>query len=233
MQNITVFVRDANSCEATASVTIDTLNSFTADVIQNIAISCVNPEEVTVTVTDDGNPANTYTFELLPSGNPNGSLTSTPSGTSAIFELTAPGSYTFRVTDDATGCFVETTHDVAPYDLAEVIALPLSPTICFGDATGELTIEVADYTGTYDYEVFVSDGTPAGITGNGDTANNPLTISGLSGGNYFVRITQTGAPFCQEDSNVVTIVSPDAPLASALQQVADVTCTNDQGEILV
>ena len=158
------------------------------------------------------------TLALLPAGNPNGSLTGTPTNTSAVFELSAPGSYVFRITDDATGCFVETTYDVVPFERAEVLASPLSPTVCFGDATGELTIAVSNYTGTYDYEVFVADGTPASIAGSGDTANNPLTITGLSGGNYFVRITQTGAPFCQEDSNVVTIVSPDAALTSAVQQ---------------
>ena len=91
-------------------MSIEPLNSFTAAASQNIAITCTNPEEVTVTVTDDGNPANSYTFELLPVGNPNGSLISSPSNTTAVFELTAHGSYTFRVTDNSKGSFVVTYH---------------------------------------------------------------------------------------------------------------------------
>ncbi|MFZ9002993.1 MAG: T9SS type B sorting domain-containing protein [Robiginitalea sp.] len=232
-QNITVYARDANGCVETALLNIEPLNTFDAVVTVVSPISCINPEEILITVNDNGDTSNVYTFELLPAGNPNGTATGNPAYNQASFDLSIPDNYTFRVTDTATGCFVDVTHQVAPYDLAEVLAAPLSPTVCFGDSSGELTIEVTGYTGAYDYEVFVSDGTPTGIAGSGDTANNPLTITGLSGGNHFVRITQTAAPFCQEDSNVVTIVSPNAPLASVLQQVADVTCTNDQGEILV
>ena len=234
VQNLTVYVRDANGCTATAPVTVDPLNVFTAAVTQNIAISCVNPEEVLVTVTDDGNPANTYTFELLPVGNLNGTLTSNPSNTQAVFELTVPGSYVFRITDDATGCYVTTApYNIAPYDLIAATAAPVSPVTCFGDTDGALSVNISGYTGTYDFEVFTAGGITTGITGSGNTAVNPLTINSLSGGNYFVRITETAAPFCAEDTNIITIAAPDMPLTAAITQVADVTCTNDQGEILV
>ena len=233
-QNITVYVRDANNCQETALVSIEPLNSFTAAVSQNIAITCTNPEEVTVTVTDDGNPANSYTFELLPVGNPNGSLISSPSNTTAVFELTAPGSYTFRVTDNSTGCFVVTDpYDIAPIDLIAVEATPVSPVICFGDANGEVSIDISGYSGNYTYEVFTAAGVSTGVSGPASTATNPFTITGLSGGNYFVRIVEDDAPFCQEDSNVFTIVSPDMALSATVSEVANVTCTNDQGEILV
>ncbi|MDG1571509.1 T9SS type B sorting domain-containing protein [Robiginitalea sp. M366] len=233
-QNLTVYARDANGCMATAPITLEPLNTFTAAVSQNIAITCINPEEVLITVTDDGNPANTYTFELLPIGNPDGVLTATPTNTSAIFELSAPGSYVFRVTDNATGCYVTTApYEVAPYDLVQTQITPATPVTCFGGTDGSLTLEVNNYTGTYDYEVFFADGTTTGISGSADTGVNPITINGLSGGNYYVRITETAAPFCTEDSNVITIVSPDMPLTTAVSQLADVTCTNDQGEVLV
>ena len=73
-QNITVYIEDANGCSAVTSVLVQTINTFTLAAAQNIAISCANPEEVLLTVTDNGNLTNTYTFELLPTGNPNGSL---------------------------------------------------------------------------------------------------------------------------------------------------------------
>ncbi|MEX0289866.1 MAG: T9SS type B sorting domain-containing protein, partial [Flavobacteriaceae bacterium] len=233
-QNITVYVTDANGCSTTDAVVIDPLNVFTAVVTQNVAISCVNPEEVLITVTDDGNPANVYTYELLPIGNPDGALTATPTNTTATFDLTAVGSYTFRVTDTATGCYVDTaTYTIAPYDLIDVVATATMPVTCFGDTNGELEINVSGYTGAYSYEVFDSSAVTTGITGVGNTATNPFTISGLSGGNYFVRITETAAPLCVEDSNIITIVSPDMPLIATVNEVANVTCTNDQGEILV
>ncbi len=234
VQNITVYARDANGCMAMDAVTIDPLNVFTVAVSQDVAISCAGPEEITISVTDDGNPANVYTYELLPLGNPNGILTATPTNTTAEFDLTIPGSYTFRVTDTATGCYVDSVpYAIAPYDLIDVTATATLPVVCYGDTNGALEINVTGYTGAYSYEVFTSAGVSTAITGLGNTGTNPLTITGISGGNYFVRITETAAPLCIEDSNIITIISPDMPLSATVNEVANVTCTNDQGEILV
>ncbi|EAR16602.1 T9SS type B sorting domain-containing protein [Robiginitalea biformata] len=234
VQNLTVYVRDANGCPATDTVTLDPLNVFTATVTQNIAITCANPEEVLVSVSDDGNPANTYTVELLPPGNPNGSLNTVVSNTQTTWDLTVPGTYVFRITDDATGCYIQTApYEVPPYDLIQVAAAPVNPVTCFGDTDGALSVNITGYTGAYDYEVFTAAGVSTGVVGSANTSTNPLTVNGLSGGNYFVRITETASPFCAEDSNIITIISPDMALTAVVSQVADVTCTNDQGEILV
>ncbi|MEX0360788.1 MAG: hypothetical protein AB3N10_07335, partial [Allomuricauda sp.] len=235
VQNITAYVTDANSCAQTAVVApIQPINVFTAAVTQNIGITCTNPEEVLVTITDDGNPANTYTFELLPVGNPAGTLTATPTNVTATFELTQPGSYTFRITDNATGCYVDTApYDIAPYDTIDVVATPTAPAVCFGDTNGALEINVTGYTGAYDYEVFNSDGTTTGVTGSANTSTNPLPIAGFPGGNYYVRVTQTANPLCVEDSNTITITSPDMALAATPIEVANVTCANNLGEIEV
>jgi len=234
VQNITVTVRDDNGCTDTTLVTIDPINVFTATVSQITAISCVNPEQVLVTVADDGNPANVYTFDLLPLGNPDGVLTATPTNTTAEYDLSAVGTYVFRITDTATGCYTDTApYEILPYDLIDVVATATAPVVCFGDSNGALEIDVTGYAGTYSYEVFTSAAVSTGITGAGDTAVNPLTISGLPAGNYFVRITETAFPLCTEDSNIVTIVSPSAPLTATVNEIANVTCTNDQGEILV
>lgn len=233
-QNITITVRDDNGCTAIDTVIIEPINVFSAVVSQNTAISCTGPEQITINVADDGNPANTYTFELLPVGNPNGTQTGTPTNTSASYELTAVGSYTFRVTDTATGCSVDTApYDIVPYDLIDVVATATVPVICFGDGNGALEIDVTGYSGPYTYEVFTGAGVSTGITGSGDTATNPLTITGLSGGNFYVRVTETASPACIEDSNIITIISPSSALTASVSEVANVTCTNDQGEILV
>nr|WP_299386183.1 T9SS type B sorting domain-containing protein [Allomuricauda sp.] len=235
VQNITAFVTDANNCAQTAVVApIQPINVFTAVVTQNVAISCVNPEEVLVTVTDDGNPANSYTYELLPIGNPSGTQVPTAPNTTTVFELTQPGSYTIRVTDNTTGCYVDTApYTIAPYDLIDVVATPTAPAICFGDTNGALEINVTGYTGAYDYEVFNGDGTTTGVTGSGNTTTNPLSIAGFPGGNYYVRVTQTANPLCVEDSNTITIASPDMALAATPIEVANVTCDNNLGEIEV
>nr|WP_298923474.1 T9SS type B sorting domain-containing protein [uncultured Allomuricauda sp.] len=235
VQNITVFVTDANSCPQTAIVApIQPINVFTAAVTQNVAITCNNAEEVLITVTDNGNPANNYTYELLPVGNTLGTLTGTPTNVTTTFDLTAPGSYTFRITDTTTGCFVDTTpYEILPYNLIEVIATPTAPAICFGDNNGALEINIIGYTGTYDYQVFDSSNNPVGGLVNTDTSVNPRPIGGLSGGNYYVQVTETANPLCNETSNTVTIASPDRALTATPVEVANVTCTNDQGEIEV
>ncbi|WP_276389030.1 T9SS type B sorting domain-containing protein [Eudoraea chungangensis] len=234
VQNITVYVSDANGCTETDLVSISPINTFSALVSQNIAISCANPEEVLISVTDDGNPGNTYTFELLPLANPNGTLTSNPTNTSAIFDLSAAGSYTFRITDTTTGCYVDTApYEILPFDLITVASNPVSQVSCFGGADGALEITISGYTGAYDYEVFDAAGVTTGITGSANTSTNPLSIIGLSGGNYFVRVRQTANPLCVEDSDISTIISPDMPLTAIVSPLANVSCSNDQGEIIV
>ncbi|MCB0371415.1 MAG: T9SS type B sorting domain-containing protein [Muricauda sp.] len=232
VQTINYIVRDANGCEYVDSIDVQPLNTFALNINTDTAITCINPETVTLTVVESIG-GHTYTFELLPVGNANGTLMSS-TATTATFDLSVAGTYTFRATNDTTGCYEEITHTIAPYDTIDVVAVATAPAICFDDA-GALEINVTGYTGAYDYEVFFSNGTTTGITGSGNTATNPLSITdpALVGGNYFVRVTETGTPFCVEDSNTITIVSPSSRLEVVPQQVADVTCTNDQGEILV
>lgn len=232
--NYDIAIRDANGCPFTLPTqAIDPINTFSAAVSQVSPISCAGPEEVLITVTDDGNPHN-YSFELLPLGNPNGSQIAT-TATTATFELTAVGGYTFRVTDTDTGCFVDTTvYDIAPYDLIEARADALTPVICFGDSNGSAELSIFGYNGTFDYEVFTQAGASV-LTGSDTASGSPYvqTISGLSGGNYYITITETAAPECSTTTNVFTIISPDLPLTELTEPRANVTCDNDQGELSV
>lgn len=232
-QTITVFVNDGESCPATDTVTIIALNTFTAAVALDNAISCANPEQVTITVTETGTPGDVYTFELLPIPNTNGVMTSN-TNTTAVFELSEVGSYTFRVTNTTTGCYVDTTpYEIAPYDLIDVIATATAPVSCFGTATGALEINIIGYTGNYDYQVFDTSNNLIGGVVSTDTNVNPRPITNVPGGNYYVRVTETDVPLCIEDSNTITVVSPAAPLSAAVSVEAPATCDNNQGEILV
>ncbi|SHE51532.1 gliding motility-associated C-terminal domain-containing protein [Arenibacter palladensis] len=233
-RTITVTVKDDNGCTDVTIVNIPALNKFTATLAQNAAISCAGPEQVTITVNDNGNAANVYTYQLLPVGNTNATLTGNPTYNSATFNLTAVGSYTFRVTDTTTGCYVDTaTYTIAPYDLIKVSATAITPVTCFGDNNGALQINVSGYSGPYNYTVYTSAGVATAITGSANTSTNPLTITGLTGGNYYVRVTETNAPLCSEASNTVKIISPDRALTAIVDPIANVTCSNDQGEIIV
>lgn len=232
--NYDIVIRDANGCLfALPTQTVEPLNTFTASISQISAISCAGPEEIVITVADDGNPANSYSFELLPLGNPNGILTGTPTNTSASYNLNAVGNYTFRITDLTTGCYIDTApYDIAPYDLMDILATATSPVTCFGDGNGSMDFQITGYSGAIDYEVFTQNGVSV-QTGLGNSASTPLTINGLSGGNYFIRATQTEFPYCSDDSNVITISSPNMPLTAIVDPVAEAECTDNMGEILV
>ena len=230
--NYDIVIRDAKGCEVILSTQIDPINTFTAPITTLSDISCNGPEEILITVNDDGNPANTYSFELLPIGNANGIPTGNPTNTTATYNLTAVGSYTFRITDNTTGCYVDTLYDIAPYDQMDVFATATSPVTCFGDGNGSLEIQITDYSGTFDYYVFTQAGVPI-RTVTGNTATNLFTVDGLSGGNYYVRVTQTEFPFCSDDSNVITISSPNMALTTIIDPVAEAECTDNMGEILV
>ena len=232
--NYDIVIRDANGCLfALPTQTIDPINTFTAAISQISAITCAGPEEIVITIADDGNPTNSYSFELLPLGNSNGILTGTPTNTSANYNLNAVGNYTFRITDLTTGCYIDTApYDIAPYNIMDVLATATSPVTCFGDGNGTMDIQINGYSGAFDYEVF----TQAGVsiqTVIGNTASIPLTINGLSGGNYYIRVTQTEFPYCSDDSNVITITSPNMPLTAIVDPVAEAECTDNMGEILV
>jgi hypothetical protein len=153
-QTVNVFVTDGKGCPATTSVTVQPLNTFMALVGQVSAINCNFDERVIITVSDNGQPHN-YGFELLPIGNLNGTIVST-TATSATYDLNTVGSYTFRVTDLDTGCYVTTeAYPVAPFDFITASATATAAVTCFDADDGALQVTIDGYTGTFDFEVFI------------------------------------------------------------------------------
>ncbi|WP_242093830.1 T9SS type B sorting domain-containing protein [Aestuariivivens sediminicola] len=221
VQSISIYVTDANGCMASNSVSINPLPELTiATAAIATPIDCNNTGTVTISVT--GGSGN-FSYELLPGGTPQVSNT---------FAITDPGTYYFRVTDIDTGCSIDTSPlTIAPYDTIEVTALATTAVTCFGDSDGTLELTVSGYTGTYSYEVF--DSTGASVSGivAADTSTNPQIITGISGGNYYVEVTETSSPFCAATSNTVTIDSPSAPLALSVSETSNVTCDDNQGSI--
>ena len=209
IQNFTATVRDNNGCTETDTVAINPLPTITAvNVSQQTAITCNNDEVARVTVTGGSGD---FSFELLPIGS---AAVQAPGAATytADFNLAAPGAYTFRVTDNVTGCYFTTApYNIAPYDIIEVVATAITPVTCYGDSDGVMEIIVTNYTGNYSYEVFNSNGTTTSITNTG-VAPGVLSIPGLSAGNFYVVLTATDTPFCDDTTNTVTIASPPADL---------------------
>ena len=58
-------------------------------------------------------------------------------------------------------------------------------------------------------------------------------IRDFQGGVYYVRVTATDAPACDDDSNYFTINAPADAITAIVREEANVTCSNDQGKILV
>ncbi|MFH6770219.1 T9SS type B sorting domain-containing protein [Gaetbulibacter aquiaggeris] len=220
-QNIDIYVKDDNGCIAFNTVSILPLPTLTAATV-GIAtpIDCNNSGSVAITVTGG---SGTFTYQMLPSG------IAQPSN---IFSVTVPGDYYFQVNDLTTGCTIATSaFTVAPFDLIDVVAAPTTAVTCFGDTDGTLEINVSGYAGPYNYEVFDILGASV-LAGTGNTTLlNPQPITGLSGGNYSVLVTETASPFCATSSNVITIASPSEPLTLVATETANVTCTNDKGTI--
>lgn len=230
-QDITVYAIDGNGCQFTFDV--PTINPPT-DVVPTLSVvsvlDCANDERVRIDI------VGTTDFTIVTN-----SVAVVPpvnvTGTFGFVDLPAAGDYLFEIVDNIGGC----TYPLPKHEVEE----PILPTIAIGEAKpvscavpgndGELSIVVSDYTGTYSYEVFAVDSsgnqTTTGITGNLDTANNPETITGLSGGNFVVRITSTQNPFCVNVSNLATIRTPNGPLVPDAIEIGNVSCDDNNGKI--
>src|SRR5690606_11223466 len=136
-QTITVYVKDANGCIATNTVTILPLPTLiAATVVDGTPIDCNNTGSVVINVT--GGSGN-FEYEMLPDVLPQASN---------VFDITLPGDYYFLVTDLDTGCTIATAaYTVAPFDLVDVIATATSGVTCFGESNGALEINVTGYSG--------------------------------------------------------------------------------------
>jgi gliding motility-associated-like protein len=214
-QTFTVYVKDNNGCIATNTVTINRLPRLVSATINQVtAITCTNPEVVNVTVVGG---SGTFTYQLLPA-------VAAPQA-SNVFNLPAPGTYTIQVVDVTTGCTIQATYTVSPFNTLDVTGTLVNGVSCFGGTNGSISINVTGYTGAYTYTVF--DSTPAPVAGGaGNTATNPFTIpTGLPAGNYTVQITETASPFCQDTTGVINVTTPGSAVGINLVSNINANCT--------
>ncbi|WP_350285284.1 T9SS type B sorting domain-containing protein [uncultured Croceitalea sp.] len=232
-QNITVYAIDGNGCPA--SFTLPTINPPT-DVVPTLTVedvlNCANPERVRIDVVGT-NDFTIVTNSVVAVANVN-----VVGATSGFVDLPAAGDYLIEIVDNIGGCtYPLPKHEVELPQIPEIIISEAKSVSCAVPGNdGELEITVTNYTGAYSYEVFAVDNlgneTSAGIMGNLNTADNPETIVGLSGGNYVVRIASTEDPFCSNVSNLATIRTPNGPLVPDAVEVGNVSCDNNNGKII-
>ncbi|WP_025743897.1 T9SS type B sorting domain-containing protein [Aquimarina pacifica] len=213
-------IDDNNCSNALPTVTIDPYPIMSnPTVVRDVGatnagvISCDNPETVIVSVTRVTGNTSGYQFDLLPLGTDTQTIAEDASGTtSATFTINATGDYTFMITDLDTGCTINTApYSIGIFDTIAVTATEVTSVSCNGDATGEIELNVTGYTGAYNYEVVDAVTGVAEITSTlANTATNPITISGITAGNYEVNVEALDTPFCDEVSNTVNVSEPTA-----------------------
>jgi gliding motility-associated-like protein len=231
-QDITIYAIDGNGCPA--SFTLPTINPPT-DVVPTLhvesVLNCANPERIRIDVTGTTN------FTIITNSVATVANVNVVGASFGFVDLPTAGDYLIEILDNTGGCtYPLPKHEVESPVLPTIVIAEASPVRCASPGNdGELSIEVNDYTGAYSYEVFAVDNlgneTTTGIIGNLDTANNPETITGLTGGNFVVRITSTLNPFCSNVSNLATIKAPNGPLVPSAVEIGNVSCTNNAGKI--
>lgn len=232
-QTIILTARDQNGCEETATVTINTPTDITFSYNVN-QITCdasgagVSPGSIDIIVNEG--PGN-YEVEILPLGSE--PARSSGGGDRVSWDISTPGDYIFAVTDVGSGgcTYLTTTITMPEYNNIEAVIAEVDPVTCFNGSDGSISLEINNYSGVYNYEVFTRDNagieTSTGVTGTFDTnapINSPEIIQNVPAGNLVVRIEALNTPFCDAVSNVTTVRSPDRALSVNAVQTSPVTC---------
>ncbi len=205
-----------------SSATLDTLVVRDTSAVNGGEISCNNPETVLVSINAGVGPFN---FEEI-TGAVTGQFGIAVGA--ASFTLSSVGTYTFRITDTATGCAVDTqSYTIDPFDTIDIQTTVFADVSCAGDSDGSITVEVSGYTGGYDYTV-LNGGVGTTITnGTGNGSSGPIVVTGLASGTYVVSVIGTEAPFCEASLSIT--VSEPSPITANIT-VIDPTVQPD-GEI--
>jgi len=230
----TINVYDSNGC----------FGSTTANIIPFVSISNATVTTLANVTCTPGNDGQIQVGVIINPSTATPNLEYTTTGVNVVYSQTNAtgvfgglgiGNYAITITNLDTNCVVETTYEVLNPDIIDVVATKLTDEECLNNGVdeGSFSVAITDYTGNYSYQVYDDSNNPvAGFSGTGNTST-PLIISNLPGGIYYVRISETDAPFCEEDSNSITIIAPEFPISLTVSEEASPSCTNDQGSILI
>ena len=201
---------DQNGCE----VVTDIININEPDPLQsNPNVSFHNGYEITCHEADNGS------ISLTPSGGA-GSYMVTWTGpdgfTSNNEHITnlSPGNYEAVISDE-NGCEITEQYSISEPEALSLQVIETINVLCFGEATGSITILVeGGIADTYTYE-WTRNGLPI-------SANSPK-IDGLLAGEYSVKVID--ANYCQISQSNIIISQPDEALEVNMMQT-EVSCYN-------
>ncbi|WP_035652566.1 T9SS type B sorting domain-containing protein, partial [Flavobacterium sp. ASV13] len=232
----TVRVFDSNGCIGSSTTPITIAPFITMDDL-NVAvvtpITCVANETIQVSVTATGGTPTGLVYTLKGIEGTVFNQTN-PTG---LFSGLAIGKYEITVFNPATGCTIKDYHYIYDPNTFIIKATPISGEICYGTADGSVDLLFVDTlliptndAGAFTYTITG----PVPSSGTSSTAG-PVTITGLTAGQYTVTATLTSAtgPQCTV-STVFSIKQPIAPLAITKTQ-SPITCAagNNDGTISV
>jgi gliding motility-associated-like protein len=237
--NYDINVYDENGCVGTTTATILPFEGISDAVVNTtVDVTCSPGDDAQIEVGLTVNPGTaTPNFEYTVTGiNVVYNHTITSTNNPETFTGLGVGNYSVSITNQDTGCVLETVHTIENPDIIEVIATKLTDEECLNDGVddGSFSVTINNYPDNFDYQVYDSNDNPvAGFSGNGNGATPLPPISNLPEGVYYIQIIEMEAPYCVEDSNRITITAPDAPITATVTEEASVSCSNDQGSILV
>jgi gliding motility-associated-like protein len=185
------------------------------------AITCNNPERITVTAVDASGTAMTgINYGLV---DVSGALTFV-NNTTGIFAGLKVGNYIITATNSATGCSIQKAYYVNEPNTFLLNAVKTSDVICYGSNEGAVTINLidklptpTDESGPFSYTVVG----PVPSSGSLLTAG-PLNLTGLTAGQYTVSATLTNSPFCTVTTSF-TISQPASKLKIS-ETHTEITC---------
>ncbi|WP_298535640.1 T9SS type B sorting domain-containing protein [uncultured Algibacter sp.] len=229
----TINIYDDKGCQGDTAATIQPFIQLnTLDVVIDNAITCINDEDITVSVTSTGGtPTNLeYTLEDV-----SGAIAN-QTNINGIFTSLPIGDYIITAENTDTGCSLQTVHYVNDPNTFDVTIDNVANVTCFSDSDGSIDITFIDRTpnptdesGPFTYTIDDVLGNP--VT-SGTAANlGPITISGLSSGTYNITASLTNTPFCSISKNF-TITAPTEAL-SISETHTEITCVsgNNDGSI--
>lgn len=221
-RNVTIDVVDANNCTDQTTILVPAATKITASIVRVSSgpMNCIDNEVINV-MGAGGSGIPNYQVRELPSGN---LINSTGHGS---IDLGAgnPGTYVYELTDTVTGCTVQVSHKIAPFDSIEVVATKLNDIYCFGGSDGGIEFTVSGYTGAFDYDIFNTNAPTVSVAnGSDNTTSLSTSITTLTAGTYFVEIRATVAPKCTVESARISIQSPVRALDFTFAQTQDLSC---------
>lgn len=215
-QTLTYYVKDANECVFSDKITINPFPKLIAPTVKlsTTLMDCINKEQaIDVTINGGSNTPKEFEYQVYINDvlDPLSRTTVTTGNTFTYLAKTAGATYQFEIFDMNTTCSILSEIKTVPlFNKIQVEAYASTQVECKGEFSGQITIDISGYEGSYNYQILVGGVANTVLSGTGNTAVNPFVLPPLlaAGTDYTVVITETEFPFCDKTSNVVIITEP-------------------------